>query len=117
MRNVDITKPHVILEKLDGCCEEGTIIITPESDLTIKELCEQDYKGLVLGYDHKERCQVWTGCVGTSIEDNNKEWYAIVLEDGKEITLTGNHKVYCANLEKYVKVEDLTLADDVILFE
>ena len=41
----------VVMEKLDGCCDENTILVTETGEKTIKQICESKYKGKVLGFD------------------------------------------------------------------
>lgn len=115
MRNIDITQPHVILEKLDGCCDGDTKIQTPDGEISIREICEQDYKGLVLGYNHRNNIPEWVSCFSTSISDDHKEWFEIELEDGTMIKLTGNHEVWCENQNQYVRVDQLTIDDECVV--
>jgi len=105
----------VVMEKLDGCCDENTILVTETGEKTIKQICESKYKGKVLGFDIGANCEVWTEILEHSIKSNNNDWYKIELMDGKTITLTGNHKVWLPELNCYRKVSDLTECDVILL--
>jgi tRNA splicing ligase len=112
---INLYEPHVVLEKLDGCCEENTILLTQNGEMTIKDICDQEYKGLVLGYNHITNQSYWTPVVGHSVKDNNDDWYEIQTEDGKVIKLTSNHKVWCVNKNSYIEVSNLTEDDEVLI--
>jgi tRNA splicing ligase len=116
LHKINLNEPHVVLEKLDGCCDEDTILITQDGEMTIKNICEKKYKGLVLGYNHTTNQNYWTPIIDHSIKDNNDDWYEIELEDGKKIKLTSNHKVWCVNKNCYVEVSNLN-EDDEVLFQ
>lgn len=102
-----------IMDKRDGCCSEETILITEDGKKTIAEICETRYFGKVLGY--KEGQNVFTKILGHEIKPNNDDWYEIELENGKQIKLTGNHLVWVENKNCYVRVDELTLDDQVRL--
>jgi hypothetical protein len=100
--------------KLDGCCDENTILFTEDGNKTIKEICDTLYVGKVLGYNHKTSQEEMVDILAHSVKSNNNDWYELELEDGKIITLTGNHKVYLPELDCYRRVEDL-IGDEVFL--
>ena len=106
---------HVwVQEKMDGCCHEDTILITENGEKTIREICESEYKGKVLSFDVNNEEYEYKDILTSSIMDDNDDWYEIELENGKNIKLTGNHKVWLPELKCYRKVEDLQ-GDEVFL--
>lgn len=113
--SIDLSQHHVVLEKLDGCCEANTELITPDGIKTIKDICDSKYHGLVLGYDHEIHQYCWTPVLSHSEKPNRDDWNEIELETGEKITLTSNHKVWCVNKAMYVEVSDLSLGDEVLL--
>jgi tRNA splicing ligase len=115
VNKVNLATPHVILEKLDGCCEANTELITPEGIKTIKDVCDSQYRGLVLGYDHKNKEYCWTPVLSHSEKLNRDDWYEVELETGDKITLTSNHKVWCVNKAMYLELKNLSLEDEVLL--
>lgn len=103
--------------KLDGCCDEDTILLTEDGEKTIREICESSYKGKVLGFNHQTNHEEYTAVIAHSIKSNNDDWYLLELKDGSYIKLTGNHRVYLPNLDCYRCVEDLTIEDEFLLIK
>jgi len=104
-----------ILEKLDGCCHEDTILITEDGEMTIREICETEYSGKVLSFDLETNEPVYDEIVDYSVKKNVNNWFEIELEDGTNIKLTANHKVWLPNLECYRRVDELTEVDEFLL--
>lgn len=94
-------------EKIDGCCDGDTILITDNGNKTIKEICENKFSGKVLGYDHDLGMNIFTEIISHSIKNNNNDWYELELENGEKLILTGNHEVWIPELNCYRKVENL----------
>jgi len=111
---IDWNTAHV-LEKLDGCCHEDTIIITEDGEMTIREICETKYLGKVLSFDLETNKPVYDEIVNHSVKKNINNWFEIELEDGVTVKLTGNHKVWLPNLECYRRVDELSEDDEFLL--
>jgi ribosomal protein S8 len=111
---IDWNTAHV-LEKLDGCCHEDTILITEDGEMTIREICETEYSGKVLSFDLETNEPVYDEIVEYSVKKNINNWFEIELEDGTTVKLTGNHKVWLPNLECYRRVDELTEDDEFLL--
>lgn len=99
----------------DGCLSEETIIETDKGDLTIKEIVDHKINCKVKGYDEKTKKIVWTPINNVYINKNNEKWYELQLDNGKIIRLTGNHKVFCKNINSYKTVKELTEEDDFLV--
>jgi hypothetical protein len=95
------------IRKMDGCCDENTILYTEYGTKTIKEVCESEFAGKVKGFCHDRKEEIWVDVLAHSIKTNLNNWYELELEDGKKIKLTGNHKVWLPELNCYRAVEDL----------
>lgn len=104
-----------VLEKLDGCCHEDTILITENGEMAIREICETKYSGKVLSFDLETNEPIYDEIVDYSIKKNINNWFEIELEDGTTVKLTGNHKVWLPNLECYRRVDELTEDDEFLL--
>lgn len=104
-----------ILEKIDGCCHEDTILITEDGEMTIREICETEYSGKVLSFDLETSEPVYDEIVEYSVKKNVNNWFEIELNDETTIKLTGNHKVWLPNLECYRRVDELTEDDEFLL--
>jgi hypothetical protein len=102
--------------KMDGCCDENTILYTKDGEKTIKEICESEYFGKVKGYCHKTDNEIWVDVLAHSIKTNLNNWYELELENGRIIKLTGNHKVWLPELQCYRAVENLS-GDEIFLLK
>lgn len=102
-------------EKMDGCCDENTILETEDGKKTIKQICDEKYIGNVLSYSFNTYEIEFAKILDHSVQDNIDNWYEIELENGINIKLTGNHKVFLPELNCYRKVEDLSENDIVLL--
>lgn len=99
----------------DGCLSGETIIETDKGDLTIKEIVDHKINCKVKGYNEKTKKIVWTPINNVYINKNNEKWYELQLDNGKIIHLTGNHKVFCKNINSYKTVKELTEEDDFLV--
>jgi hypothetical protein len=113
---IDLTEDYELLEKVDGCCHEDTVIITNDGEKTIKEICDGNSKDSVLSYDIELNNFEFKKIIGTSILDNNDDWYEIELYDGNSIKLTGNHKVWLPMLNCYRRVDELNGDEEFLVF-
>lgn len=94
-----------VTEKLDGCVKGTTLLeVKGKGQVPIRQVQVGDY---ILGYDHDNKTSVWTEVVGVqATKSPQKEWYTLTAGN-KTLTLTGNHKIFVVELNKYVAVEDL----------
>jgi hypothetical protein len=113
--DINVNNSHRFIEKLDGCLSASTTIKTPYGYMTIKEVCLSDQDIPVMGYDHKTGKDVWVEVQDTSVKESIDNWYRITLDDGRNIEVTDNHKVWCVNKKKYLTVLDLEDGDEVRL--
>lgn len=105
----------VISEKLHGCCDENTILITEDGEKTIKEICDTKYKGMVLSFDVDKEIVEYDKIINHDIQENIDNWFLIELEDGTEIKLTDNHRVYLPELNCYRAVSEIKEGDYFLL--
>lgn len=107
-----------IQEKLDGCLSGETKIITDKGDFSIKEICEKKDEYKVLTFNHELNKLEYNEIEETSIKENDgKQWFDIELENGENIKITGNHKVWLENLECYRRVDELKEGDEIMFIE
>jgi hypothetical protein len=105
-----------LMEKLDGCCDGDTVLITNQGEKTIREICDSKFSGMVLGFCHESNKQKFTQIKAHSAKESiGAEWYEIELKDGKKIKLTGNHRVWVKNLNCYRRVDELQPNDEFLL--
>lgn len=104
-----------IFEKLDGCLDEHTLIETEDGTKTIREICETNYDGFIMGYDEINECFIQTRIEGRSVKESSSSiWFEIELENGEKLKLTNNHKVWSNTRKCYIQVADLMIDEDVI---
>ena len=113
---IDSHTDFEFVRKLDGCCDENTILQTDSGNKSIKEICETQFQGKVKGFCHDTEEEIWVDVLAHSIKTNLNNWYELELEDGKKIKLTGNHKVWLPELNCYRAVEDLN-GDEIFLLK
>lgn len=102
--------------KVDGCCEENTQLFTEDGYKSIKDICDNKYKGRVLSYDIENDLVEFDDIVGYSVQETSDDWYEIELEDNTVLVLTGTHQIWLPELNCYRKIRDL-IGEEVVLLE
>lgn len=110
-------KNIVVSEKMDGECLDGSSLIqTKNGLLPIQDVCENKLNTEVLSYDINENTTNFKPIIDYLVEDgSNDEWFEIEMADGKTILLTGNHLVWCVDLQCYRRVDELTTNNELLL--
>ena len=114
MENYD--KTWYISEKLDGCLDANVMVQTEDGILSMKEICETEYKGKIAAFDMKKNRLVNTKITHHSIKDNNDDWYEIKYEDSF-IKLTGEHLVWLPEQNCYREVKNLKETDRILIID
>lgn len=105
----------VITEKVHGCCDEDTLLDTEDGIKTIKEICDTKYTGGVLSYSIDQQIIEYDYVVNHDVKKNINNWFLLELDDGSEIKLTDNHRVYLPELDCYRQVKDINEGDYFLL--
>jgi len=108
-------KEVYITTKIDGCLDENTIIDTIDGPKTIKHLCEMEYRGQVKTYDLIHMKEKYVDVSNTFIRDHVDDWYAVELENGTTLNLTGNHMIWIDNLKCWRRVDELDGTEEVLV--
>lgn len=107
-----------VTEKPDGCLSFDTIIETEDGPMTIQEVCETQYIGKIKTFCIESNKIVWDNITAHLIkEDSTKDWYELETVCGKKITVTGNHKIYCENLDVWKRVDELDGTETIIVID
>lgn len=109
--------PIYVTEKVDGCLSDCAVIDTEDGPKTIKEVCDIKYTGKIKSFDTEKEEVFWDDVVGHSIGSKSNDWYEIELENGTNITLTGNHKVWVPELNCYRRADLLKVGDLLMLVD
>jgi len=104
-----------VLDKVDGCLDKETVVITEKGRKTIGWICENNYRGNVLSYDPIKDVFEYKKINNSWIRENIQNWYQLTLEDGTIVKITGNQKVWCSNIKAYRKVEDLDGSEEIVV--
>lgn len=117
-RKSKIVFPAYSQPKLDGCLHRETSIELEGVKLSISELYGKwlsssteiipkikTYNEISGEDEYKNISAVLKN--GIDIQENSHSWYKITTECGKELTLTGNHRVWVDNLKCWRRVDEL----------
>ena len=104
-------------EKVHGCADYDTIIDSLKyGKIKIGEYVEKDIiNDMVKSYNVDTKEIEYRPVLGVSVQENIDNWYLIEMDDGTSIKLTGNHLVWCENLNGYRAVEDLDGTEKILI--
>lgn len=109
----------VVTPKVDGCLDENTIIQTSVGGKSIKQICEEypniDYQ--IKSYNLETKTIEYVDCTNVSVQDNINNWFLITLEDGTNLVVTANHKIYLPEHNCYRQVDQLQIGDLLLVTE
>ena len=116
---VDEEHPVYVQYKLDGCVSGETLIATEVGDVSIKDIVEKGIGTFVYSYNPVSRKQELKPITGRfknvdDIQEKTYTWYKIILSNGKELKVTGNHKIYLPKLKCWRRVDELVEGDLVL---
>jgi Fe-S-cluster formation regulator IscX/YfhJ len=99
--------------KLDGCLHESTIVEFDDGrKISIKEVVDNRISGNVKSYNTQTKkieyksIRDWMVNL-EDINDDNKEWFEITLENDRSLILTGNHRIWLPELRCWRRVDEL----------
>lgn len=104
-----------VTEKIDGCVSFDTKVKTTIGDVDMAEICANPSKYEVLTFNHDTNEIEANKVDAVSIKDSADNWYEIELENGKKLTVTGNHRIWCENLHCYRRVDELDGTEDLVV--
>lgn len=91
----------------ERCLAGNTVISTPNGNMTIKEIVESRYSGPIISYNHLTSKLEQDVITDHSCMRDNKEWYKIETATGHVLEATGNHMIWCDNINCYRQIKDL----------
>jgi hypothetical protein len=100
--------------KFDGCIHPDTLIVTEKGNRPIIDIINDDTPTLVLGYDEETDRDVWVEAKLPRINNNDKKWIELELEDGTSLKCTEDHKIFTVN-RGWVEASNLLLEDELKL--
>jgi len=115
--NVFEGREVVVTVKMDGenCLDGNTLLTTRNGQRTISDICNSAEPVEVLSFNHEIGKQEWKTISQRRVLPNSGDWYEIELEDGRIIKLTGEHRIWCKNLNCYRMVKDLDGTEEILI--
>jgi tRNA-binding EMAP/Myf-like protein len=102
----------VMEEKLDGCVQEGTLILSNCGDVPIEKVKVGDN---VFSFSlENEKIEV-DNVIGVYVRDEVEDWIEITTEDGKVLTVTPNHLVWLPELNCYRRADQIEEGDILLI--
>lgn len=121
VKNVNpIDGTYYASHKLDGCVDGDTIVEFENGlKLPIREVVDNRMRGKIKSYDEKSNKIVYMNIEDwmhnvEDVDNSQKQWYEIELEDGKILKITGNDSVYVKN-KGFVRVDNLCETDEIMV--
>ncbi len=109
--------PSFIPKTDEERCLSGDTLIEVEGNefRTIQHICENNIRCKVKSYNVKSHSVEWKGITDFSIMRRSSNWYEIETKTGKKLQATGNHRVWCSDINSYRLVSDLSVGQKVII--
>lgn len=110
-----------VSRKIDGCLHQNSIIEFEDGrKLTIKNIVDNKIKGNIKSYNTETKnieykpINDWMFNLEDINKDNN-EWFEIILENGKKIILTGNHRIWLPKLKCWRRTDELNGDEELLI--
>lgn len=101
-----------ISAKAHGCVDRDTIVDTLEyGPLRIQQVVEEELSVHIKSLNMTTGETEYAPVEGWYFQPDDSDWYKIELEDGTELTITGNNPVWLPTAGAYRRAEDLTVGD------
>ena len=101
--------------KIDGCIHPNTVIKTEDGDKTIETIITEYNNGKtnkVLTFNEDTNEEQWNIAEYPRINDNDKKWIEIEMDNGEVIKLTEDHEVYIED-KGWIEAKNLQENDDI----
>jgi RNA ligase (TIGR02306 family) len=107
----------IFTEKVHGCLHAGTLITTDEGEILIKKIVEDHMEVKVKSFNHTTGEVEYQPIIDWMATESSEatEWFEVILENGTNLKLTGNHRVWLPELGCYREVSELTENDSFLV--
>lgn len=111
--------PCFIQLKANGCLHYDTLIsMSDGTQKKIGDLVHSRSRELVKTYNTDlniiENKPITATMLSRVNEGKPSQWYKLEFEDGRTLTITGNHRIWVNNLKCWRRVEDLDGTEDIL---
>lgn len=105
-----------VTEKVHGCLNFDSLIETLEFGMMkIGDIIEKNIKCKVKSYNIDTEEVTFESVIGYSVKEDNGDWYKIVMENGKELYVTGSHYIWLPVEKCWRQVKNLTKNDQLLI--
>jgi hypothetical protein len=105
-------RPEQVSIKWDGCVHPDTVLLTSEGGMTIKDIIESNKSLQVLTHNFDTNQDEYHKAQCPRVNNNNKNWVKITLENGESLTLTEDHEVYVDG-KGWIQAKNLSPSDEI----
>ncbi len=105
-------KPYNITVKWDGCVHPETILKTTEGDMSINEIINSSKEINVITFNLETLEDEENLAYKPRVNNNNKNWIEVILENGESVITTEDHEFYTTN-RGWVPAKLLNENDDI----
>lgn len=102
----------MVTTKWDGCIHPDTLLVTNKGNIPIVDIIQSSESYQVLQYNFTTNENELEEIQLPRINNNNKDWVEVHLENGDILRTTTDHKFYTTN-RGWVEAQDLTEEDDI----
>jgi hypothetical protein len=105
-------QPQSVSIKFDGCVHPLTVLLTDKGEITIKEIIDSATPVNILTYNFKTGIEEYNVAHYPRINNNNKNWVMIELENGAQLRVTEDHEVFVEG-KGWLEAKNLKPGDDI----
>lgn len=106
-------KSESINIKWDGCLHPDTILLTNSGERKILDIINDGLPCMVMGRNLDNNIDIMTEACNYQINNNNKSWIEIEMDNGEIIRLTEDHEVYISNIG-WIEAKKLIAGMDIL---
>lgn len=110
--DVSARQPDQVTIKWDGCVHPDTVLLTSEGEMSIKDIIESNKSLQVLTHNFDTQQDEYNNAQYPRINNNNKNWVKINLENGESLILTEDHEVYVDG-KGWIQAKHLSPQDEI----
>jgi hypothetical protein len=113
------TEKNIKYPAIFQCLSEDWVLNTTEGNMTIKQLIESDIKDIkVKSFNHHTNKVEYNTVLDKFVNKQtiHHKWYKLKMENGEYTKpLTGNHLIWCINKDAYIRVDELSSSDIILV--
>ena len=108
--------PQNISVKFDGCIHPDSVLLTEFGEMTILDIINDTRPIRVLVHNFDTGCDEYHVAEYPRINNNDKNWIKIDLENGSHITVTEDHEVHVVG-KGWIQAKNIKPNDDITEYQ